>query len=85
MEILKHSYVEIGVEELGSLGLLIADANLSKMHPEKMFLFMPATGSRISAKHIRPHDGWMVVCGKLMCRASLGIVQSQSRHHAEPG
>lgn len=45
MDILKHSYVEISVEELGSLGLLIADAKLSKMHPEKMFLFMPAAGS----------------------------------------
>lgn len=69
---MKHSYVKISVEELGSLGLLIADAKLSKMHPEKMFLFMPAAGSGASAKHVRPCGGWMVVCGKLTCRASLG-------------
>lgn len=62
MDILKHSYVEISVEELGSLGLLIADAKLSKMHPEKMFLFMPATGSGARQSMFAPMvDAWLCV------------------------
>ena len=62
MDLLKHSYVEISVEELGSLGLLIAAPKLSKMHPEKMFLFMPATGSGARQSTFVPVvDAWWCV------------------------
>jgi hypothetical protein len=54
MDILKQSYVEIRVTEWGTLGLHIAAAMISKMHPEKMFLFIPADQPATSIEHAHP-------------------------------
>lgn len=55
---MQNGYIEeISVIGRGRLGLLIAAAMVNKMHPKKMFLFMPAAGPGTSTEHIHPHDG----------------------------